>query len=374
METAYGPSLRQVLYQISHGLDKAAYPILDVLIQVPWTPELRLNTVQHLIATAYRLICSLSIELSIDVQFNNEVDCQVHLFHQSSPSEAKGRKTFPDLIKIARSDVPWGRVFSPESEPGVRLIRDFVAIHDENVSSSGSKLEVERVPAGLSVDSLSSTITPQPSEQGLIHTSVAVGGTFDHLHVGHKLLLSMTALVLNNDGTGGKERHLIIGITGDELLKKKRFAEELEAWEVRQSRVQEFLLAFLFFFSTDNVLADSSDITGIDRKGREIRNQLKSGVNISYVEIFDPFGPTVTDPTVSALVISGETRSGGKAVNDKRSEKGWQPLEIFEVEVLDPTQDANRESTDDFQGKISSTEIRSRLHQNRVKTSERAVE
>lgn len=37
---------------------------------------------------------------------------------------------------------------------------------------------------------------------------VAVGGTFDHLHAGHKILLTMTALL--------SEKSMVVGVTGKE--------------------------------------------------------------------------------------------------------------------------------------------------------------
>src|SRR5436305_13236575 len=36
---------------------------------------------------------------------------------------------------------------------------------------------------------------------------------------------------------------------------------------------------------------------------------------INYTRITDPYGPTITDRRISAIVISYETRAGGKAVN-----------------------------------------------------------
>ena len=76
------------------------------------------------------------------------------------------------------------------------------------------------------------------------------------------------------------------------------------------------------------------------------------------------YGPTVTDEDISALVISKETRAGGKAVNDKRGEKGWKALEVFEVDVLDARPEGSEEGgveKEGFEEKISSTEIRRRL-------------
>ncbi len=95
-----------------------------------------------------------------------------------------------------------------------------------------------------------------------------------------------------------------------------------------------------------------------------------SSITIECVEIQDPFGPTITDEDVTALVVSGETRSGGQAVNDKRTEMGWKALEVFEIDVLDAQESTEGPSkTDDFASKISSTAIRKRKAENASKSS-----
>jgi phosphopantetheine adenylyltransferase len=56
------------------------------------------------------------------------------------------------------------------------------------------------------------------------------------------------------------------------------------------------------------------------------------------------------------LALSLETRGGGAAVNEKRKEQGWDPLEVYEVAVLDASEEGTVDET--FQSKLSSTEIR----------------
>jgi pantetheine-phosphate adenylyltransferase len=56
-----------------------------------------------------------------------------------------------------------------------------------------------------------------------------LGGTFDHLHNGHKLLLSQALLSSN--------KKIIVGITTDSLLAKKAYAEFLEPYEDRKHAV-----------------------------------------------------------------------------------------------------------------------------------------
>jgi pantetheine-phosphate adenylyltransferase len=40
-------------------------------------------------------------------------------------------------------------------------------------------------------------------------------------------------------------------------------------------------------------------------------NNVKRNITYEVVPITDPFGPTVTDPTIDALVVSKETLKGG---------------------------------------------------------------
>ncbi len=52
---------------------------------------------------------------------------------------------------------------------------------------------------------------------------VCLGGTFDHMHLGHKLLLTQ-ALLCTQD-------RMLVGVTGDALLKKKAYSEFLQSYE-----------------------------------------------------------------------------------------------------------------------------------------------
>lgn len=48
---------------------------------------------------------------------------------------------------------------------------------------------------------------------------MCLGGTFDHMHLGHKLLLTHALMC-------AKDR-ILVGVTCDGLLKKKAYAEHL---------------------------------------------------------------------------------------------------------------------------------------------------
>lgn len=75
--------------------------------------------------------------------------------------------------------------------------------------SSLSELPIHILESKMSppsIDPIASNKTPLPLSNSKIYSHVAVGGTFDHLHAGHKILLTMTAWV-----TG---KRLVCGVTG----------------------------------------------------------------------------------------------------------------------------------------------------------------
>jgi pantetheine-phosphate adenylyltransferase len=64
----------------------------------------------------------------------------------------------------------------------------------------------------------------------------ALGGTFDHLHPGHKILLSISALAPSNE--------LFCGVMAPSTLKSKTFGDLLESIDTRVENVAKFLKFF----------------------------------------------------------------------------------------------------------------------------------
>ncbi|MCJ1287454.1 hypothetical protein MMC26_006805 [Xylographa opegraphella] len=329
---------------------------------------------QRAIALLYGLVCFICTNKAIDLQYDNDVDVRVVLLNESAPGYTLGLNNTIDLQgpiidmeTLGRTSRPWSHVYSFESEEGEALLQSFISIRSRDVPiyEQPSSFTTERIAGGMITERSANQHLDFKgvSSTGCYHYHVAVGGTFDHLHAGHKLLLTATALILEPVGNrkDSPQRSLTIGITGDALLKNKKYPQVLETWDERQQAVWGFLAAIINFGRPQEAVYQSERFSNAGPNGKAIHHKLANGLTIKCVEISDPYGPTVTDEAITALVVSGETRSGGEAVNEKRRERGWSELEVFEVDVLDAGSPDKTASPHGFQDKISSTEIRKRL-------------
>lgn len=363
IDAAYKPPLTQALASAS----RHSHSILDIAVlcssSLDESPGLRNQSYplyQSVLAGIYRLCCHICAERGIDPVKPGYVDFRVLLITSKdaaglSRSVKVSQGPVYSLESLALAGKQWGVVYCTEGEAAEDFLRQFTLIRRGSATKPQLRsFTIEKVPGGASIKILaprSEMSKVQPRQNKV----VAVGGTFDNLHEGHKLLLSCTALVLEPPtGVEPAHRRVVIGITGDQLLVNKKFAEMLESWEERQEA------SFRFVHSIISLHTSGADIEKVETRndpgpnGKAVVYHLAGALTIECVEIQDPFGPTITDEAVDALVVSAETRSGGKAVNDKRAEKGWSALEVFEVDVLGPS------GSSDLQDKISSTEKRKR--------------
>lgn len=121
---------------------------------------------------------------------------------------------------------------------------------------------------------------------------VIVGGTFDRLHKGHKLLLTVAADLADE---------LLVGLADGPLLDGKRFRKLIEPYEVRKHRVEEFLRSL--------------------------------GVRFEIVRITDPIGPAATCDA-DAMVVSEETADRAEETNRIRRSLGKKELDIVVVPLI----------------------------------------
>lgn len=362
LKAAYADTLSQVLKEVaSASAESRGAAILDIALACPHLagfqskPRSSLyDATQSILAAVYKLICIIATKDQVNIEDSDGVDARIFPIAwspETSETDCGCASSYGPVVTLpafATSERQWQYAFGVETDKGETFVKAFVAAK-QHAGHSHSRSSAN--PASMSShESMSKR-----------HYHVAVGGTFDHIHLGHKLLLTMTAFALDQqDG----EHILTIGITGDELLKNKKYAAQLESWNGRQASVHRFLDAILDFNrpgSTEQPTIHQANNPGAN--GHAVNLHYSSGLTIRCVEIEDPFGPTITEQSISALVVSGETRSGGKAVNDKRAENGWSALEVFEVDVLDAEEDngADSAASEAYQSKISSTEIRRKL-------------
>ncbi|VVB86146.1 Phosphopantetheine adenylyltransferase [uncultured archaeon] len=121
---------------------------------------------------------------------------------------------------------------------------------------------------------------------------VAVGGTFDPFHDGHKALLEK-ACELSRSG------ELLVGLTSDKMASNK--THEIGDYHSRYDAVMRFILS--------------------------------RGKTPVIVKLDDPYGPTINSD-FDYLVVSPETHKMALKINSIRREKGMKEIEIVLVDYV----------------------------------------
>lgn len=144
--------------------------------------------------------------------------------------------------------------------------------------------------------------------------TVAVGGTFDRLHAGHRLLLAATALVTTE--------RIFVGVTSDKLLVSKKNKELLEPYDFREAAAVEYM------------------------------RRVNPNVTVTSGPLIDPKIPPIaaTQAGFDAIVVSEETINGAEEINYVRKSLGYKPLVVVVVGLISG---ATGEG-----GKLSSTDLR----------------
>jgi pantetheine-phosphate adenylyltransferase len=139
--------------------------------------------------------------------------------------------------------------------------------------------------------------------------NVAVGGTFDELHKGHRSLLAKAFEM---------SERVFIGVCTDDFVKRLNKGHITASYEDRLAELRAYL-------SVQGVL---------DRA--------------KIVPLNDPYGITLSKGCVEALVVSKETEPIALNINEKRKDLGFTPLQIVVIDMV-PSEN---------HGSISTTRIR----------------
>jgi len=124
---------------------------------------------------------------------------------------------------------------------------------------------------------------------------VAVGGTFDELHKGHRILL-IKAFEIGE--------RILIGLCTDEFVEKMGKPHVTAPYEERLAELRAFL--------------KKSNLNG----------------KTEIIPLNDPYGNTLTDRCIEALVVSEETEKTAIKINQKRNEARLPPLTIVTISMV----------------------------------------
>jgi len=122
-----------------------------------------------------------------------------------------------------------------------------------------------------------------------ILNKIGIGGTFDHLHDGHKSLI-MIALSLSEK--------VVIGLTSDNLLTKKKFRSKIKNYQKRLDILKSYI-------------SETSDLSRVE-----------------IIKLEDPYGPPINEADYEGIIVSQETYEGALKINQIREEKGFNPLKL----------------------------------------------
>ena len=126
------------------------------------------------------------------------------------------------------------------------------------------------------------------------YRKVVVGGTFDRLHLGHKALLRKAFEV------GG---YVYIGLTSDEMIRNKPYAEKILPYEHRLRDLIKFI-------------------------------EVNGYTDYRIMKIHTAIGFADRIKGLEAIVVSEETYKGALIVNRAREEKGLKPLAIVTIPII----------------------------------------
>jgi len=124
---------------------------------------------------------------------------------------------------------------------------------------------------------------------------VAVGGTFDELHKGHRVLL-LKAFEIGE--------RVLIGLCSDEFVAKMGKPHITASYKARLRELRAFLKKYGFYEKAE------------------------------IIPLADPYGLTLTDKCIRALVVSEETEKIALKINQKRVTAELPPLEIVTIKMV----------------------------------------
>jgi pantetheine-phosphate adenylyltransferase len=125
--------------------------------------------------------------------------------------------------------------------------------------------------------------------------TVAVGGTFDEFHKGHRALLKKAFEISD---------HVLVGLCSDDFVRKLKKPHNIAPYEQRLKELKYFL------------------------KERGVLERAE------IIPLTDPYGVTVSRNRLDAIVVSKETEPRAYEINEMRRSAGLPFLKIIVIDMV----------------------------------------
>ncbi|XP_052797477.1 bifunctional coenzyme A synthase-like [Mya arenaria] len=305
----------EYLTQINSLVSKTAYvhihpfdlPVSKAeLLTAPYSKEVR-NIIKDFYTTSSKTCSNIDVRVLVGHLTNDGKAIEKYTFREPCDVVLIDRKIVDDKVSdFVKSLQP---NFSLTSDVSFKTVEDNAANDDE----PDSKRKRPNTPEDA-----------KPLKQ---YSHTVVGGTYDRLHVGHKLLLSEACALATEK--------LTVGVTTGPMLNSKVLNELIQPTDTRIDIVKQFL------------------------------QEVKPSLEYSMYAITDGFGPTVPaesnddmkdSSTMELIVLSQETVKGGEMINAERKKMGLNELEVYKIDLLEDSCHSQYEEE-----KVSSSSLRKRL-------------
>jgi dephospho-CoA kinase len=317
--------------------------------------------------TIKQLECSIARVYAAVFKANPNLDCVVLI-----PNSPDG--THPAFAAVAGApelDSYLGSIENAASLSATRLSNRLGAVtaFPENLwgPRDGGNTLYEKEEEAASEGSPSDNEQPGDVVAPYSQQAVCVGGTFDRLHNGHKILLTVAAAVVapssnNNVAMEGYDAKLAVGVSDQALLKRKALSDLIEPPTLRAAKVLAFLRAVRPGLGSGSGSSGGTGSSGGSQggggdtgsggnsggsgsggsSGDAISDGMSKGqgggggVHLELAMLQDPAGPAATDAALTCIVASKETAQGCAACNAKRLSQGLKPMRVVLTECFAP--------------------------------------